>query len=469
MVGSCACALGAAASIAAQQPSAATTHTIRGTVYDSVAAKPLAGAVVQIAANDAATAPATATTDSLGHYRISGVPSGRFVVGFYHDALTTLGLDAPTQGIELAGDTLVTVNLAIPSSATVRAIRCGESSPFAPGMLVGFVRDAESRGAMPDAKVTVQWGAIALDPGNLRTVREQVTAAIEDDGSFVACRLPLNAVLDVAVTAPGHRVLNGPVVNVPASGIARLYVLLSDSVARTGSAIVRGRVLRESGKAVGAGLVVIAALGRAVPVQDGSFVVGNLPTGSWIAEARVMGVEPQTELVTATDSAVASTTFRVSDHPQRMDAVTVMGKPDRNLSVLDDVLRRSRIGSGTTFLPGNPALRNALWTSDVLKEARGFRYISPDSSVGRGGCANVAVYVNNMRQPDGLRGLDLVAPVNEVLAVETWPSIEFAPVQYRPSPLGRLSEGPGEGLAHIGSSPTPSACALVLIWTRRAF
>ena len=34
------------------------------------------------------------TTDSAGKYRVSGLTAGQYTVGFYHDALTALGLDA---------------------------------------------------------------------------------------------------------------------------------------------------------------------------------------------------------------------------------------------------------------------------------------------------------------------------------------------------------------------------------------
>ncbi len=112
---------------------------VRGTVFDSIAGRPLHGAAVEVAAVRSAHAPWRTTTDSVGQYRLSGLPAGQYTVGFYHDALTALGLDAITRTIDLTADALVTVDLAIPSSAMVRALRCGQSDPFASGMLVGFV------------------------------------------------------------------------------------------------------------------------------------------------------------------------------------------------------------------------------------------------------------------------------------------------------------------------------------------
>lgn len=447
---------------------------IRGTVFDSIAGRPLSGASVEVAAVSSAHAPWTTTTDSAGQYRVSGLPAGQYSIGFYHDALTALGLDAVTRTIDLAADTDARVDLAIPSSAMVRALRCGKSDDYAQGMLVGFVRDAENHAPIAGTKAIVHWRAFALDSANYRVVKEQTTATITDDGMLLACHLPIDAPLDLLVTAPGHRSVEGTVITVPPGGIARIDLLLADSSVTSGATVIRGRVTRMSGKAVESGRVVIRALGREVAVRNGEFVAANLPAGTWVAEAQVIGVEPQDVLVTAMESAAATADITVANGPQRLDAVTVVGKPNRDLRVLDDVLRRSRVGMGTTFLPGHPALRSATFTSDVMKEARGFRWINPDSVTveGRGGCTAVAVYVNDVRQPDMMRGLDHMAPVNEVLAVETWPDIAWAPIQYRPSNLGKLTVGPQDPGRYLPSTPplpAPRACALVLIWTRRHF
>ena len=456
----------------AQDGTRVPAAAVRGTVFDSIAGRPLYGAALEVAAVGSTHAPWTTTTDSAGRYRIGGLAAGQYTVGFYHDALTTLGLDAVTRTIELTADTTATVDLAIPSSAMVRLLRCGRSDEFAQGMLVGFVRDAENRAAIAGTKATVHWRAFALDSANYRVVEERSTATVEADGALLVCNLPVDVPLDLLVTAPGHREVAGSVVTVPTLGIGRLDVLLADSALTTGSAVIRGKVTRESGRAVGSGRVVIKALGREVAVQNGEFVAANVPAGTWVAEARVIGVEPRDVLVTAADSAVTTTTIEVSNGPQRLDAVTVIGKPSQDLRVLDDVLRRARVGMGTTFLPGHPALRSATFTSDVMKEARGFRWVNPDSVTGRADCTAVAVYVNDVRQPDMMRGLDHMAPVGEVLAVETWPDILWAPIQYRPSNLGNQSLGPqhpGWKLTPLGPLPSPRPCALVLVWTRRHF
>ncbi|MHB8839876.1 MAG: MSCRAMM family protein [Gemmatimonadaceae bacterium] len=466
MLWSCAALSGAAAQ------SAGVPATVRGTVYDSVAGAPLASATVQLAPRSGTAAPRSVITDSAGAYSFDSVAPGEYFVDFYHEALTALGIDAPTRAISVAASDVVG-DLAVPSSETLRTLRCGERHPYAPGMLVGTVLDAQTRASPSGVTVTIEWRAFALDSANYRVVRETREGAVEPDGTRLVCHLPVEVPLELVVNAPAHREVRGTVVNIPARGIGRLDVLLADSGRSIGTAIVRGRVKRENGKPVASGQVTLNSLGREVAVKDGDFTVANVPAGTWVARARVIGLDPQDVLVTAADSAVVATTITVPNGSQRLDAVTVIGKRDRNLDVLDDVLRRQRIGMGTTFLPGHPALRSAIWVSDVMREARGFYVPRPDSVVGRanGGsrCPFVDVYVDDMRQPDGFKGVYGIVSPREVLAIETWPDILLAPVQYRRS-------APPEGLAsrrftRDGSarSPEPAPCALVLIWTRRKF
>lgn len=432
----------------AQPTIAPSAFVIQGVAFDSIAGRPLVGTTVEVASTPPQHAPRSVVTDSAGRYRFDGLVAGQYTVGFFTETLAALGLDDVTRNVTLAVDSVTDVDLAIPSSASVRAIRCGDIQTYSTGMLVGTVRDAERKATITGAKLTLKWTALALDAGTYRVVTEQATATIEGDGTFVVCHLPVDAALDLTVLAPGHRDVNGPVVTIPGNGIARLDVLLVDSGATSGPAMLRGRVVRESGKAVTSGRVVVPALGRDVPVQDGTFVVAGMPVGTWVAESRVIGVEPQAMVVTVTTDAIRPVTFTVSDHPQKLDVVSVIGKPSPQLRLLDEVLRRKRIGMGTTFLPGSPALQTATWVADVMKEARGFRFRSPTDIRGRLDCKPVAVFVDGLRIPDGFANVDAFVRPNEVLAIETWPDILLAPVQYRVAALG---------------------CALVLIWTKRAF
>ena len=446
----------------AAQDSAPLRHAVHGVVFDSVAQAPLAGAVVQIARRESSGPLYSAATDSTGHFRIAGLPTGKFVIGFYHDALTAFGLDAPLRTFALAADTNVTIDLGVPSGAVVRALRCGgDSTKSRGGLLAGFVRNAEDNTALPGATVTAEWRAIALDPGNFRVVPQRAAATVGLDGTYRVCALPVDAPLTLRVTAPGHRALVGPLV-VPVAGVARQDVRLSDSSVGRGPASLRGRVVHENGKAVTSARAVIAALVRDVPVQNGTFLLTELPLGTWVVEARAIGLEPRSIWFEATERGTAATTITMSNQTQQLDAVTVLGAPSRNSRILEDVLQRQRSSLGTVFLPGSPWLQGALHTADVLRAARGFRYESPTRVYGRadkfgGPCTAINVYVNGAILPGGLEDLDQAAPVRDVLAIEAYPDVAFAPPQWRGN-LGRNFTSKGT---------TDQVCAVILVWTSR--
>ncbi len=446
--------------LSSQQP--APLHAVRGVVYDSVSHAPLAGAVVELASRDTIGRPVTATTDAAGRYRIAGLPAGQYVLGFHHEALDALGLDDPVRLVHVGPDTLVTADLAIPSGTVVRALRCGDdSSSSGTGMLAGLVRDASNGEPLAGATVTVEWMALVLEADNFRNARQRAAATAGVSGAYRGCDLPADAPLDLIVRAPGHRPLAGQVV-VPAGSVARLDIALADSAAEHGRGIITGRVVRENGKVVTAGRALIAALGRDVPVQDGAFVLADLPAGTWVVEARVIGAEPQSALVTTTGGAAVATTLTIDDRAQRLDAVTVVGKPDRNTRTLTEIIERQRSSFGTAFLPGSWQLASASRPIEVMRFARGFRQMSSTQVCGRAHgiascCTNVAVYINGAIFSEGFAGLDAVLQMHEVLAIETYPDVLFAPVQWRGN-LGLDATSP--------TGKSPHVCAVVVVWTK---
>ncbi|MHB1312546.1 MAG: carboxypeptidase-like regulatory domain-containing protein, partial [Gemmatimonadaceae bacterium] len=274
---------------------------------------------------------------------------------------------------------------------------------------------------------------------------------------------------DVYVTAPGHRTIAAHV-EVPAGGVARLDLSLADSAADHGPAVIRGRVLRPNGKPVAFGRALLAALGREVPLQDGNFVLSDLPLGSWEVEARVIGAEPQTMLVHATESGVVATTITVNDAAQRLSAVTVMGRRDRNVRTLNEILARQRSSFGTSFMPGSADLKAATRVTDVMRYARGFKYRSSQQIFGRdlpnGPCRNVAVYVNGTIFAEGIASLDAAVPIEQVLAMETYPDVLYAPIQWRSNMgLDPSSDGNGRMTRALGPR-SGSVCAVIVVWTK---
>jgi len=423
--------------LGAQEPARPAAHTVLGVVYDSVANAPLARATVQVASADAAGRVFTATTDGAGRYRITGLPAGKFVIGIDHETMRALRLDAPLRSLELLADSLVTVDLAVPSGASLHALFCTDSTELpGDGMLAGFVRDAQHDEAIAGAFVVVEWTEVALQPGNMRTVQKHSMARTDADGTYRACGVPGDVPVGIRVSAQGSRAFKGKV-TVPTNGVLRRDFRLADSSVVHGPATLSGHVVHENGKALASGQAVIPALGREVPVHQGEFVVTDLPRGTWAVEVRSMGLEPTSAIVDVTDGLRVSQTFAMGDKAQPLAAVSVIGKPGKSLQALDELLERRRVGFGTVFLPGNTWLRSAHRVTDVFRAARGFSYSrgNTDEVVGRAsggsGCTKIGLYVDGNRWRMTLRDLSDMIPPSDVLAIETYPDVLRAPPQWR--------------------------------------
>ncbi len=118
---------------------------LEGTVYDSVRGRPLAGATVFLV--DAGQA---VVTDMLGRYRMSDLPAGRHVIGFFHRFTDSLQLTAITRPVDLLAAKHNSIDLAVPRNAG-----CG----FSPSSstVVGFVEDVETGDPLPGVEVTGTW------------------------------------------------------------------------------------------------------------------------------------------------------------------------------------------------------------------------------------------------------------------------------------------------------------------------
>lgn len=457
-----ACALLACQAAAAQSPSPSTTHVVSGTVFDSVAQLPLSGAVVQLArvtSGDSAPQIVTAITDAAGRFRFAGLPSGRFAIGFQHDALNALGIESPLRAFELGADTSVTMNLAIESGPVVRVRRCGkDAAGTGDGMIAGYVLDARRETTLGGAKVYVHWLETELQRRGLHTASKRLTATVSEDGRYLACGVPSDAAVDFEVTRTGYRGIVGQM-TIPAGGATRQDFRLADSGVVRGASTISGRVMQQDRTALPSGVAAISALAIEGPVRDGAFSMTGLPAGTWFVEVKAIGYEPQSLLAQAAEHANTPLAFVLSRKAQTLEAVSVIGQPGRDTRILDDIVTRNKVASGTMFLPGNSWLASADTPADVLRAAHGFRYKSPVSMFVRGcgdrpkggdtlpinGRKDLAVYLDGMRLGTGLQGLSDAIAMRQVLAIEAYPDVQSAPFLWR----------------------TNDACAVVAVWTKR--
>ena len=427
--------------------------TLTGTVYDSLAGAPLAGAVVQVVQVDSgASRNFTATADALGRYRLESLPRGRFGIGFQHTALDALGLESPLRAFQIGTDTTLVIDLAIPSGRQVRAERCAAGNP-ADGMLAGFVTDARRGTPVVGATVTLGWVEVGVADKKLQTLPKRMEVKVEEDGTYIACGLASETPLTLHVVSAAHRTILGEI-TVPEGGAMRRDFRLADTTATVGGSAVIGRMVHADSQPVASGTASITALELDAPVTNGAFTIPNVPPGTWLVESRVIGYEPQSTLVDVAEGAPATLTVAVGRKAQVLDAVTVVGKASPDIKVLNDLVKRNRAGGGTMFLPGNVWLESAIYPADVMRAARGFQYLNYDTIRARGctggGSAGLVpkrlvIYLDGFRMAEGFEDVRTMISMRDVLAIEAYPDMIAVPGQWR----------------------TLDACAVIAIWTKR--
>ncbi|HYW08428.1 MAG TPA: carboxypeptidase-like regulatory domain-containing protein, partial [Longimicrobium sp.] len=165
-------ALFSAAPAAAQQPVGAT---ISGVVMDSLAGVPLRGATVQLVSSARTVAARTTLSDASGRFSFAEVADGRYVIGILHPTLDALGLEPIARAVTVAGEREVSVDLAIPGPARIRAALCGPASRES-GMIMGVVRSARGGPPVSGATVLGEWTELSIGGGRVaqQTARREV-------------------------------------------------------------------------------------------------------------------------------------------------------------------------------------------------------------------------------------------------------------------------------------------------------
>lgn len=434
-------------------------RTISGAVFDSISLTPLRGAIVQVVSfsrGDTAAKVTWAETNAEGHFRLDGLPKGRLLVGFQHEALYVLGIESPQMVVEPSLDSSVTINLAIPSALALAQRLCGSASGGNEVFIMGRAIDGGTETALPGAIVTVRWSTIEIDGAEARVVPHQVAATAQDDGAYRACGVPIDGRIAIGVKRAGYRPFT---TEVPAESRQqiRFDFLLADSAAGRKRLRVVGRVTGEDGSPIATGRAEVAALGIAVPVVNGRFLIPGIREGRWRLSVRALGYSPYSTLVNAIDDSTI-VTVRMGTRATTLENVAVVASRSRDAGILSDIVSRNRASAGTMFLPGNTWLETALFPADVVRAARGFRYVSPTDVRARGvagGCITeresskpedrlVTVFLDGVRLPGGLAVLNDALPMSEILAIETYPDVMSAPFMFRSN----------------------NACAVIAVWTK---
>jgi hypothetical protein len=437
---------------------AAQSGRVSGVVFDSVAMRPLGGAVVQAvnAANPAVSR--SATTDSLGRFTLSGVAVGNWVVAALHPRLDSLGLDEirATVAVSAAGDAEVMV--AIPEARRLARLLCGE--PALPqdtsGYLVGTLRSAATDRAPVQGRVHVEWLELTITGKGFVRTRETRTAETGPDGRYLACNIPAGGLVRVSASrgADSTGVID---LQMPYDGIQQrdLYVGASravrvpvnvaldsvglgvDSVAvKRGDGVLRGRLVGATGAPLADARVLVRDAGLDVRTDAaGRFAMANLPQGTWNLDVRAVGHDPLTRPVDVLQDDSSTVSYTMSRFVA-LDTVRIRSRIGTNAAGnLLAFEERAKAGFGHFMGPEQLEALQPLWFSDIMLrfpslrlERADYGYVITMRNTGKAARCLPRVYIDNILTPnEGM--IDSYLNAAQIMAVEVYAGA-LGPPQY---------------------------------------
>lgn len=459
-----------APSAAAQTPDSTgrpAGATVSGVVRDSIARAPLAGAVVQLVATEGIPRfGRSATTDSLGRYAVTGVPTGRYRIGFLHAMLDSLGLEPSVREIEVVGSEALRVDLGIPSPARMRDAICGPRSPENQGAaLAGVVRDSRDGSPAGGVDVIGEWIELDFGPNGMRTRIPRLVATTEGNGWFALCNVPSPGAVSIrAGRGPDSTDLIE--VKLTSEDFVRreLYLgpartqLVGDTTGRSDSLTPARRLRRGDGHLTGtvvtaqgqplAGAIVNLLDGPRTRTNDrGQWTLVDAPLGTRVLEVRAISYYPDRRAVDVVAGAapvrvvlltlkavldtVRVTAARLADHGSGFET------------------RRRTLGLGRFLTREDIAKRAVMSTSDLFRTVPGVRVESEILMKSAFDDCWPALYIDNnhVSKTDApLTAIDIDAWVrpNEIAGIEIY--FDQVPPQFQRALTG---------------------CGAIVIWTRR--
>jgi hypothetical protein len=442
--------------VAQQSDGGAVSVTISGTVYDSLSGRPLAGALVQLAPSDLRAGVSSAPTDSSGSFVIGGVQPGEYLIGFTHPFLDSLGLDVPPLKLKVDGTRSITIPLAIPTALAVRAEICPATQPGdSSGLMLGFLRDADSGMHLDSGTVVLEWTAVVATEGGKRARAESrsLAARATSAGWYAVCGVPTG--WPVTAQARNGDDASG-FVNVqmdPRGVLHRDFGIPRDSAAtivtaaqpdgvdatpvRRGSARLTGTVRDENGRPLaGTKLAVWGSGLEATSRDDGTFAISQLPAGTQTLESRHVGYSPERVTVDLLSDRTVSITVAMTQRVDVLNDVIVYGKDSELKHVLAGFDQRRRLGFGHFVTRADIEKARPLRFTDLVRSTPGVKVVPSGnseytivSSREYGNRCRSDIYINGTRLADP-SGIDVMVDPNEVAAIEIYAGSSDTPPQF---------------------------------------
>jgi hypothetical protein len=433
---------------AAQEPAA----SLRGTVTDSIRHGPLVGATIVASRTTAAGAGAsndyTATTDARGKYAINSLAPGIYVLTVEHPWLDSTGLGVPSQTVDLAQRRAATVNLAVPSGATIRSSFCPIAARDSSiGLVAGYVKDVNSDHPVAGARVVFAWSDFDVDRRTARATPRERTAAASTgrDGTFRICGLPVLRTMLMQAQFGDHEATGAVEVQVPVSGV--LVETLRLDASAVGSTVIAGTVQRESSERpiAGAHVHLYGAADEVLTAADGSFHLTNVPFGTQSIEVTALGFYPRRFALDVHSTGTGNATIHMLAVATVLDSIRIIAKRSTAPLGSREFDDRSAHGHGQYITEAMIANADPYETSDLLRQVNGLYVLNGTVYSSRGitslrgnRMCSPTVYING--GPGGTP--DDISPT-AIHGIEVYASSATAPAMYK-----------------------GGACGVILIWTK---
>ena len=362
--------------------------TVAGFVHDSISRNPLSEAIVQlVSADGSASFAQTVISDPLGRFLFSEVPDGRYMLGFFHPILDSLGVEPVVREVKLEGQHGVRVDLATPSPERLRSKICGASTKANAAFAVGFVRDAGSRSPVAGATVIGQWLELSFKRNGVVRHMPRLQATTAPNGWFAMCNLPMGGNMTF-IASLGTDSTDAIEVQVPKEGFLRHEMFLGRSMTDTvlasrppskasrrihyGDGRLSGVVYAYTDGHPISGAVVNIVDGPEVRTDEqGKWSIGDAPVGTRMLEIHALGYYPDRRYVNVVNDA-APVRVALSTLQSVLDTVRIKSNRLSNID-RSGFADRARTGVGRYVTQADIAKRPAVFASDIFRTIHGIR------------------------------------------------------------------------------------------------
>jgi hypothetical protein len=384
-------------------------------------------------------------------------------VAVLHPLLDTIGVQMRTPAYPFAVGVMQDLDLAVPGGQRLAHVLCTPAQlTRGPAIMLGFVRDAETKGPAIGAKVELVYQVSDPIGRKSSTVRSAMT---DSSGLYRICGIPGDMSGKVQVFRNG--VSSGEVPAEVADGFVALRAFSivtqhqavvemkndSGKIVRVakGSARVVGKIVDKAGRPLAGARVALQGGGAvAISRADGSFTLDSLPSGTQALNVRKLGYSATEQAVELASNEPARTTVTMNDFVPTLAAMRIEAVQDKALTDVG-YIGRKQTGQGS-YMDNKQINHEAISFSDVMRQAQGLRvspsgdgrtYVITDSRSSGNGCVNF--YVDGtLWQTMAPGDIDDYVKPSELVAIEVYHGATTPP-QFTPA---------GQ-----------SGCATVVAWT----